>query len=275
MGERTKVVTRLRKIVQRRRILFLLINRDLKVKYSDSALGYIWTVLDPLLMAVVYWFVFDIVFHRGGKAIAGSPYLLYLLCAMMPWQWASGCIAGATRTLSGEAQLIRSVDVPREMWVLRMVGSNFVTFLFTLPVLYFFAAAFHKPVSWEILWVPVAMGMQIVALVGIGLGLAPLAVMIPDTERVVRVVNRILTYMCPVIYGAFAVFESTKVPWVVKQIYCWNPFTSILTLYRKGLFPDEELPFTVLLRGGLSCLFLLAIGFWIFRKLEPEILKEI
>ena len=82
------------------------------------------------------------------------------LAAMMPWQWASGCIAGSTRTLSGEAQLIRSVDVPREMWVLRMVGSNFVTFLFTLPVLYCFAAGFQKPVSWEILWVPVAMGMR-------------------------------------------------------------------------------------------------------------------
>lgn len=268
-------MTRLRKIVERRRILFLLIRRDLKVKYSDSALGYIWTVLDPLLMAVVYWFVFDVVFHRGGKAIAHDPYLLYLLAAMMPWQWASGCIAGSTRTLSGESQLIRSVDVPREMWVLRMVGSNFVTYLFTLPVLFFFAAAFSKPVSWGILWVPVAMGMQFVALVGIGLALAPLAVMVPDVERVVRVVNRILTYMCPVIYGAFAVLESKNVSPVVKQIYCWNPFTSILTMYRKGLFPQEDLPITVALRGGVSCVILLGIGFWIFRKLEPEILKEI
>jgi ABC-2 type transport system permease protein len=272
--ERINVVTRLRRIVERRRILFLLIRRDLKVKYSDSALGYVWTILDPLLMGLVYYFVFDVIFHRS-KSIAGDPYLLYLLAAMMPWQWASGCIAGSTRTLSGEAALIRSVDVPREMWILRMVGSNFVTYLFTLPVLFLFALGFRQPVSWEILWVPVAMGMQFVALVGIGLGLAPLAVMIPDVERVIRVVNRVLTYLCPVIYGAFAVLESTSMPEWVKEIYRWNPFTSILTMYRKGLFPDDDLPFTVALRGGLSCLILLAIGTYIFRKLEPEVLKEI
>lgn len=267
-------MTRLRKIVERRRILFLLINRDLKVKYGDSTLGYVWTILDPLLMATVYWFVFDIIFHRG-KDIAGSPYLLYLLAAMMPWQWASACISGATRCLAGEAQLIRSVDVPREMWVLRMVGSNFVTYLFTLPVFFLFVAGFQKPVSWEIVWVPVAMGMQFTVLVGIGLGLAPLAVMYPDFERVTRVVTRILTYLCPVIYGAFAVFQSTSVPGYMKELYKWNPFTSILTMYRKGIFPEDDLPFDVVLRGGVACVLILAFGFWIFRKLEPTVLKEI
>lgn len=267
-------MTRLRRIVQRRRILFLLVRRDLKVKYGDTTLGYLWTILDPLLMGLVYWFVFDIVFHRGGK-IAEDPYLLYLLSAMMPWQWASACIGGSCRTLSGEAQLIRSVDVPREMWILRMVGSNFVTFLFTLPVLYLFAAGFQKGVSWEILLSPIAMGMQFVALVGIGMALAPIAVMIPDTERLIRVVVRVLTYMCPILYGAFAVLENPRIPWIVKEIYAWNPFTTILTMYRKALFPQEDLAFTVFLRGSLSCLILLAIGTYLFRRLEPEVLKEI
>lgn len=266
-------MTRLRKIVERRRILFLLIRRDLKVRYSDSALGYVWTILDPLMMGLVYYLVFDVIFHRG-KDTAGDPYLLYLLAAMMPWQWASGCISGATRTMSGEAQLIRSVDVPREMWVLRMVGSNFVTYLFTLPVLFLFAAGFRQSVSWEVAWIPVAIVMQFVALVGIGLALAPIAVMVPDVERVIRVVNRVLTYVCPVVYGAFAVFQS-GLPWWVKQIYCFNPFTSILTMYRKGLFPEDDLPFSVVLRGGFSCVLLLAVGFWIFRKMERQVLKEI
>jgi ABC-2 type transport system permease protein len=260
--------------VERRRILFLLIRRDLKVKYSDSALGYLWTILDPLLMGLVYYFVFDIIFHRGG-GVARDPYLLYLLSAMMAWQWASGCIGASCRTLSGESQLIRSVDVPREMWVLRMVGSNFVTFLFTLPVIYLFALGFQKPVSWEIAWVPIAMGMEFVALVGIGLGLAPLAVLIPDIERVIRVVVRVLTYLNPVLYGAYAVLENPKLPGWVREAYAWNPFTSILTMYRKGLFPQEDLPFTVVLRGGLSCVILLAIGSYIFRKYEREVLKEI
>jgi ABC-2 type transport system permease protein len=263
-------------LIAGRRILVLLINRDLKVKYSDSALGYLWTVLDPLMMALVYWFVFNVIFHRSGKAIAGSPYLLYLLCAMMPWQWASACLTGACRTLSGEAVLIRSVDVPREFWLIRMIGSNFVNFLFAIPVIGVFALAFGKPLHWQVIFVPVAMAMQWAALMGIGLILAPAAVLIPDIERVMRVATRVLTYMCPVIYGAFAVFDSVKIPWAVKQIYAWNPFTSILSMYRLSYFPNrEDLHFTVVLRGGLSCIVLLMIGSYVFRRLEPEVLKEI
>jgi ABC-2 type transport system permease protein len=267
-------VGRYRTILQRRRILFLLINRDLKVRYSDSALGYVWTVLDPLMMGLVYWFVFDVIFNRG-KDIAGDPYLLYLLLAMMPFQWAQQCIAGSTRTLSGSARLIRSVDVPREMWLLRMIGSKFVEFLFTIPVLIIFVIGFQQAVNWKILLFPVAIGMQWVALMGIAMALAPMAVMIPDIERMMRVVNRVLLYLCPVIYGSFAIFENDKIPDLFKQIYAWNPFTTILTMYRAGFFPDEDLPFTVALRGGLSCLLLFAVGLYVFRKLEPAVLKEI
>ncbi|MBA3742828.1 ABC transporter permease [Sporichthya sp.] len=265
---------RYRTIVQRRRILFLLINRDLKVRYSDSALGYVWTVLDPLMMGLVYWFVFDVIFNRG-KAIAGDPYLLYLLLAMMPWQWAQGCIAGSTRTLSGEARLIRSVDVPRELWILRLIGSRFIEFMFTIPVLLIFVLGFQQGVNWKIVFFPIAIGMQWMALFGIALALAPMAVMIPDIERLMRVTNRVLLYMCPVIYGSFAIFENDQIPEWFKQIYAWNPFTTILTLYRVGFFPNEDMPFTVALRGGISCVVLLVLGVYIFRKLEPAVLKEI
>ncbi|HUR74189.1 MAG TPA: hypothetical protein VMZ00_07925, partial [Sporichthya sp.] len=99
--------------------------------------------------------------------------------------------------------------------------------------------------------------------------------LIPDIERLMRVTNRVLMYMCPVIYGSFAIFENPKIPWAVKEVYAWNPFTTILTMYRMAFFPDEDLPFTVALRGGLSCLVLLGLGVYIFRKLEPAVLKEI
>jgi ABC-2 type transport system permease protein len=257
-----------------RRILYLLINRDLKVKYSDSALGYVWTILDPMLMGVVYWFVFDVIFHRGSS-IALSPYLLYLLCALMPYQWASSCLSTATRTLQGEAQLIRSVDVPREFWLIRMIASNFIQFVFAMPVIAIFAVVLHQGVHWRIVFVPVGIAMEMAALLGIGLALAPSAVLIPDIERVMRVANRILMYMCPVIYGSFAIFNSHSIPKIVKEIYAWNPFTSAFTIFRLGFFPEEHLPFTVFLRGSITCLILLAFGTHIFRKLEPEVLKEI
>lgn len=274
MGRVRAMASRRPGAVRAARILQLLIVRDLKVKYSDSALGYIWTVLDPLMMGAVYWFVFDVIFHRG-KDIAGTPYLLYLLAALLPWQWASAVINKSPRSLSGQSRLIRSVDVRRELWVLRTVGSEFVEYLFSLPVLVVFAIGFTHPVHWGLLWMPVAMALQWVALVGIALTLAPLSVLFPDVERLIHVVNRILFYFCPIIYGAFAVLESTKIPGPIKEAYAWNPFTAIIGFYRAGIFPSETPDFELAARGTISCFVLLAIGMWVFRKLEPTVLKEI
>lgn len=265
---------RVRAIVSRRRILWLLIVRDLKVKYSDSTLGYIWTVLDPLMMGAVYWFVFDVVFHRG-RAIAGTPYILFLLAALLPWQWSSAVISKSTRSLSSQARLIRSVDVPRELWVLRTVGSEFVEYLFSLPVLVVFVIGFTHPVHAEVLWLPVAIAMQGVALLGIGLALAPLTVMFTDVERFIQVANRILFYFCPILYGAGAVLGSGAIPGWVKEAYSWNPFISIIGFYRAGLFPEETPDVGLAARGMVSCLLLLAIGVYTFRKLESAVLKEI
>lgn len=264
---------RVRAIVSRRRILALLITRDLKVKYSDSALGYLWTILDPLMMGAVYWFVFDVIFDRG-KDIAGDPYILYLLVALLPWQWASSVISQSTRAIGGEARLIRSVDVPREIWVLRTVGSRFVEFCFSIPVIVIFVIGFQQEVSAQILWVPVAMVLQGVTLVGIALILAPAAVMVTDIERLVRVFTRVLFYACPVIYGAFAVFES-GLPQGVKEVYAWNPFTTIIGLYRAGLFPGEAPAWDVALRGVTVAVVLLGVGIWVFHRLEAAVLKEI
>lgn len=265
---------RARAILARRRILTLLIVRDLKVKYSDSRLGYLWTVLDPLLMGAVFWFIFTVVFQRG-KDIAGEPYIIYLLAALFPFQWTTSVIGRSARILGGEARLIRSVDVPRELWILRTVCSSFVEYLFTIPVLVVLLLGFWHPVGWGLLWLPLAMAMQGVTLIGIALIMAPVTVMYPDVERVIQVVNRLLLYFCPVLYGAFAVLENDNLPQVVKELYAANPFTTIIGFYRAGLFDDEVVDLDVALRGGVVILALLAVGVYVFRRLESAVLKEI
>ena len=100
-------MARARTILRTRRVLWLLVSRDLKVRYAGSLLGYLWTVLDPLLVAGVYWFVFTKVFSRAGLA-PGVPYIVFLLAALLPWNWASGVLTEATRALTRESKLVRS-----------------------------------------------------------------------------------------------------------------------------------------------------------------------
>jgi ABC-2 type transport system permease protein len=269
--------SRWRSVYSQRRILSLLIGRDLRIRYSDSTLGYFWSVLEPLLMAGVYWFVFTKVFTRGNGS--EDPYIVFLLLGMLPWNWANAVMTGASRAISGEAKLVRSVDVPREIWVLRIIGSKFFEFLFSIPVLVFFMILLHKGVNEKIVWVPVAMVMEWVALTGIAMILAPVTVMMTDVERLVRIVVRMLFYLSPVVYSQDQIFgthdKPKHLPEIVKQIYTLNPFNAILGLYRAGVYRADMPSLDLALRGSSVSLVLFVVGIWVFRRMEPAVLKEI
>lgn len=137
--------------------LWLLTTRDLKVRYSTSRLGYLWSVLDPLLMSAIYWFVFTQVFQRPAGT---QPYVVFLLSAMLPWVWFSNSLSDATKAFLQDEKLVRSVRIPRTIWVNRVVLSKAVEFVFSIPVLAFFAIFSGASVHPGLLWFPVAMILQ-------------------------------------------------------------------------------------------------------------------
>ena len=119
-----------------RHALWLLTTRDLKVRYSTSALGYVWSVLDPLVMAGIYWFVFTQVFQR---TVGTGPYIVFLLSALLPWMWFNGAVSDSTRAFLKDAKLVRSTKIPRTIWVTRIVLSKGIEFILAMPVLALFA----------------------------------------------------------------------------------------------------------------------------------------
>ena len=96
--------------IRYRHALWLLTTRDLKVRYSTSVLGYLWSVLDPLVMAAIYWFVFTQVFQRP---VGTEPYIVFLLAALLPWMWFNGAVSDSTRAFLKDAKLVRSTMIPR------------------------------------------------------------------------------------------------------------------------------------------------------------------
>jgi ABC-2 type transport system permease protein len=264
------MVRRIRAIVARRDILRLLVARDLKIKYADSKLGYLWSVLDPLLMSGVYWFVFTQIFARG---VGREPYLLFLLCGMLPWNWANGVIRDSARALTADAKLVRSSNLSREVWILRVVGSKLMEFLFSLPVLLLFAVIYMQAPSWYVLAWPLAMLIQTVFLVGIGLTLAPLAVLYTDIRRLLRVVLRVLFYLSPIIYGVRDVQD--RAPDWVATIYILNPLAGVFDLYRAAFFPEFFSGWAEVVVGAVVAFLFLALGTVVFSRLEGRALKEL
>ena len=258
-------------VTRRRSIVWTLVQRDLRVRYSNSLLGYVWTVLDPLLMATVYFVVFTFIFKAGAR-VADRPYFLYLLSGLLAWQWFTASVNDTTKSLIQEARLVRSTNLPREIWVIRCVVAKGVEFLLSLPVLVGFVIYYlvrgRVDLDWELVFFPLGMLLQFLLLVGLGLILAPLTVLATDMQRVVRILLRFMFYLTPVLYGTHAV------PEVLRVILAFNPLNGILSLYRGGLFARSVSWFDVGLSTAIT-LVLLVVGFWLFARLERTVLKEI
>lgn len=249
-----------------RHSLWLLTKRDLRVRYSTNALGYFWSILDPLLMAAIYYFVFVFIFHRGS--VGEQPYIVFLLSALLPWMWFNGTISDCTRAYMREAKLIRSTTIPRTIWVNRIVLSKGIEFVAALPVLAIFAIVFGARVNIDAIYFPLAIVLQAILSVGVGMIVAPLVVFFRDLERAVKLILRMLFYASPIIYGIEAVPES------VRHLTIFNPLTGILSLYRAAFFPGE-LDWKAVIVAAISSVILLAIGMWVFARTQRAVLKEI
>ncbi|MCS5734053.1 ABC transporter permease [Herbiconiux daphne] len=248
-----------------RHSLWLLTRRDLRVRYSTSALGYVWSILDPLVMAGIYWFVFTQVFQ---KQVGSQPYIVFLLAALLPWMWFNGTVSDATRAFLREAKLIRSTKIPRTIWVNRLVLSKGIEFLASIPVLAIFAVLAGASVNWDLLLFPVAIVLQAVLTVGVALIVAPLVVFFRDLERAVKLALRFLFYASPIIYGTHDLPVNLQ-PWAA-----FNPLSGVFSLYRAGFFPDQLDWYLVGVGALMSCV-LLAIGILVFQRSERSVLKEI
>jgi ABC-2 type transport system permease protein len=250
---------------RRRRAIQLLVARDLKVRYASSALGYVWSVLEPLLLAGIYWFIFTQVFTRS---VGAEPYIVFLLAGLLPWTWFNGAITDASRALHTEAKLVRSTNVPREVWVLRVVLSKGVEFLLSLPVLFLFALLYEAPLDWHLVLLVPGILLMAVLVMGIGLLLAPLVVLVRDLERIVRIALRLGFYASPVIFSV----QDVPGPW--DGVFAVNPLAGIFELCRAGFFPGAVHWGHV----GLSALVsgvVLVLGWMVFARLERTVLKEI
>jgi ABC-2 type transport system permease protein len=250
-----------------RHSLWLLTRRDLKVRYATNALGYVWSILDPLLMAGIYYFVFVIIFHRGDKA-GEDPYIVFLLAALLPWTWFNGAVSDCTKVFSKEAKLIRSTTIPRSIWINRSVLSKGIEFLLSVPVIAAFAIATHAPVHIEILLLPLAIVIQAVLTIGVGLIVAPLTVFFPDLERAVRLILRLMFYASPIVYSA------TDVPEGLNRITALNPLAGIFSIYRSVFFP-KELNWTLIASAAIGSVIILVVGMIVFARSERAVLKEI
>lgn len=278
------------RVWEHRRTLDTLVRRDLRIRYARSALGYVWTLIDPLAMALVYSFVFGVLWARNTDPNApaaerfshtdGIPIVLFLVAGLLAWNWFNNVINESSRALYAERLLVRSTNLPRELWVVRVVISKGIEHLLSLPILIgfiiFYWAKGDITLNWGLLyWIP-ALIIQFILLVGMGLVMAPVTALVDDFIRLVRIGLRMLFYLTPIVYSLTLVEEKVghKVPGVTFLMEL-NPLAGIIDMYRAGFVSLHGPNWSAWVMALVTSLLWLWFGSWVFKKLEPAILKEI
>ncbi|MBK9053289.1 MAG: ABC transporter permease [Chloroflexi bacterium] len=265
---------RIRELIHYRYLLHNLVVRDLKVRYKNSILGVAWSMLNPLLMMVVFSLVFGVL--SPNRAIRDYP--VFFLVGLLPWNFFSGSLMGGTVSFGSNANLIKKVYFPRELLPLGIVLSNLVNFLIAFLVLIVFLYASGLGLTFNALWVPILLLIQIIFTMGLSLLLGSLYVFFRDIVMILDVVMLAWFFLTPIIYpleqlgSERTIAGVTFVPAVVMR---WlNPMASIIDGYRTVLWGTmgsngaAAMDPAYILRTAATALVTLVVGYAVFARTQ-------
>lgn len=257
-----------------RQTLRVLVQRDLAVKYQKTMMGYLWSLIEPLGMAAIYFFIFGILYDADDIGTAG--YALHIVSGIFAWMWASSAMTESTTCLTSQSSLITTMRVPREVFPVARVFARFAEFVAGIPIIVLFAifVGGSDVWGWNLLMLPVAIAIQAVLLTGISFILASANVLYRDVQRFMRLVMRMLFYAAPVIYP-FTRVEDAAMPEWLKTAYQANPFVGIIRLHHGAWIPEELPGWRPVAYSAVLAVLLLFFGRWLFHRLEPRVLKQL
>jgi len=247
-------------IYQYRELIGTLVVRDLRVRYRRSILGFVWTMLQPLMTLVVLTVVFSALFRFD---ILNYP--VYAVAGILFWNFFSQSIIASMNSLKSSAPLLQKLPLPMELFPLATVLSGIVNFVFAwIPMLIIMLATGH-PIRPALLFVPVATLIAAVFTYGIGLILSPLAVFFTDVVELVGVILTMLMYMTPIFYPLSIV--PARFMWVIR----YNPVRSVLEVFRDPIYYGKLPPLSHLSLSVVIAIAALALGMLVFRKTSSQI----
>nr|WP_307874590.1 ABC transporter permease [Frankia nepalensis] len=267
-------------------LLASLIRKDLKVKYKGSTLGFAWSLANPLLLLVVYTFVFQVVFKSGVPRFG-----IYFLAGLLVWNAFAHSVATACGSVVGNANLVKKVRFPLPVLPLSAVGFAAVHFVLQLLVLVVLIAALGYPLlgGGLLLLVP-AGAVALVFTIGMAMLVSALSVRFKDTPHLVEVALMGWMWLNPMVY-AFGMIQDRLQEYT--WLYLLNPMAIVVATFQRALYidatttkadgstlriladPGYAFYLEHLAAAGAVSLAVLGLGIWVFRKLQADFAEDL
>lgn len=256
-----------RELWQFRDLFFQLVQRNIKLKYRRSFLGYLWSVLNPLLTMCVQAAVFTLMFQRGIK-----NYPAYLIAGNILFGFMRESSSNSIYSITGNASLLKKTYIPKYIFTISKVTSDFINLLFSLVALFIVLLVTGVPFysSWHFVAGIIPLIELYIFCIGLGLFISQAAVFFRDVQNIWPVITNAWMYLTPLFYT----IEILPKP-LASAITKFNPMYTYITMFRNAIIYETLPPPEYIMRGFIIALIALIIGIWSFQYSENKFILHI
>lgn len=248
-----------------REMIFSLVRRDLKGRYKGSALGFLWTFINPLLQLGVYTMVFSVIMRNGIE-----DYYLFLFVALIPWIFFSTSLSGGSSCIWAQQDMVKKIYFPREVLPISFVTSQFVNMLLSLFVVLAVLLVSGKglnPVA--LVYLPAIMLVEYIMALSVTMLSSAITVYLRDVEYILGIISMAWQFLTPVMYSV------DQVPEEILPIFNLNPMTPVIIAYRDILYYGQAPKLQTLIHATVFGIVVLVIGSTIFGRLKRHFAESL
>ena len=252
-----------RELREYRDLFYFLIDRDIKVLYKQTVLGFGWAILRPLLSMVIFTIIF------GGLARVdsdGQPYALFSYAALVPWLYFSTALTASALSLVNNTDMLTKVYFPRLIFPLTPIFSKLVDFVISFVIIFALMAWFRVAPTARLLYVPLLVALMMLATAGVGLWLAAMSVQYRDVKHAMPFLTQILMYAAPVVWSSALIGQRFGPSG--RLLFGLYPMVGIIEGFRVALLGTGPMPWDMLAVGTASAAVIFISGLFYFRRME-------
>lgn len=256
-------------LYKNRELIFDYVKREIFGRYKGSPLGAVWSIVHPAVFALVYIFLFGIVFQSNIGFTEDMPlgYVSYILSGLVPWLCIQSCLNGSALVIVYNQNIVKQVIFPLEVFPVQAVGSALFiqTIYLGVTILYNTVDSLLRggPVFWSLLLLPVVLLVQITFLLGLSFLISSVTVFFRDLKEIIQIIGVIGIYLMPVVY------LPSAVPSIFKIIIYLNPFSYIIWMFQDVLYFGQILHPGAWIVSTIMAIVAFYGGYTVFQKLKP------
>ena len=274
------MINKLKELIKYRQLITTLVSRELKARYRGTVFGFLWSLINPLLLLIVYSIVFGMILPNDSgrvemKDITGMNYSIFLFTGLLPWIWFNSSILESSNVLFTHGNLIKKINFPVEVLPIMTVITNMIHFVLGLPILIAFILIFGKGVEIT-LWVlllPFALLVQFIFIMGFSFLVSALTVHFRDLKDILANFLTLWFFGTPIIYAFGA--ESIQKHKALIFVLNLNPMTHIIEAYQYIFFFGSLPHYKRLGITAIVGLIMFYLGYLLFDKLRDTFVEEV